>query len=102
MQYKDNEIEVKKSSKHEYGWSKYNNVYVIWDEDYDTRILSFIDNYDGDNEKYKYDNLIACSEHKGSIMLMFYGFVPFEYAKGKSIDICGDSWYIEKSFYRNL
>lgn len=80
----------------EAGMSRYKNVVVVWDNDYDERVLAFVDGFFlEDGEQFK--NLVAVREHDGEINLLFFGFVPRGYTEGDTVEVCDDTWVIGKT-----
>lgn len=85
----------------QYGITIYKGVIVIWDADYDTRILTFIDSM----SKIRRKMLLAAGEYKGSLNLIWAGEeIPFGYEPDTQIDISesiykeiGDVWVISFS-----
>lgn len=74
--------------------STYNGVIVIWDEDYDTRVLGFIDTL----SPAVRSNLLTVHEHEGTIELLWAGSVPPNFVRGGMIEIAdGDWWSIIES-----
>lgn len=75
-------------------FSLYRGVIVCWDEDYDTRILDFIDDLDEFNSR----GLIAVQEHEGSIAFRWNGRIPSRLRQGNCITVRdGDVWSIYES-----
>ena len=54
-------------SKEDFGFTLYRGVIVRWDEDYDTRILDFID----DMKEFESEGLVAVHESKGNISFLW-------------------------------
>lgn len=80
--------------KEEAGFSVYKGVVVRWDEDYDTRIIDFIDDMDPDDVT----DLFSVQEHKGSISFRWKNSVPPQFAEGQSVDSRdGDTWSVYES-----
>lgn len=97
IEYKGQKIAVIKSrrSGNKYGMSRYRNVIAVWDEDYDTRVLTFIDDFLSDTTQRM--NLIAAHEAEGTLELLFFGFIPDEFREGKTVECENDVWTIIKS-----
>lgn len=79
--------------------SIYRSVLVNWDEDYDARILDFIDDMTEEDRFY----LLATHEHEGGIWFIWNGPAPKAYEK---IDQgvatrSGDHWSIMESVELN-
>lgn len=72
-------------------WTVYRGVTVVWDEDHDERVLSFIDKMAEEDREY----LAGIYEHEGSIeMVWLYEENP-RYKYGTSVNAPGpDSWSI--------
>lgn len=78
----------------EAGFSLYRGIIVRWDEDYDTRILDFID----DLEECDARALLAVQEHEGSIAFRWKHSVPPEFAEGQVVVVRdGDGWSVFES-----
>lgn len=78
----------------EAGFSIYRGIIVRWDEDYDTRILDFIDDMDDDDAR----GLMAVQEHEGSIAFRWKESVPPQFAEGQSVESRdGDCWSVYES-----
>jgi hypothetical protein len=73
--------------------SIYRGVLVQWDEDFDNRVLRFIDGLD---EYYKM-RLVAVNENEGCLRLLWSEKVPFGYAEGDGVTVDGDYWSIQQS-----
>jgi hypothetical protein len=71
----------------------YRGLMVFFDEDQDTRILTFIDDL---SIKVR-QKLFAVGEREGSITLVWNCRPPTRYEEGKSLDVCGDTWYVFQS-----
>ena len=69
-------------------YSVYKGVLVVWDEDYDSRILDFIDEL----HQYIREKLISVSEHEGSIYFLWAESVPDEFSEGVNVVVRGDHW----------
>ena len=66
----------------EHGISTYHEVIVVWDEDYDTRVLLFID----DLPYYIKKELFAVHEREGHLILVWKDKIPNRYF-GDKIDV---------------
>jgi hypothetical protein len=73
-----------------HGFSIHRGVLVLWDEDYDRRILTML----GKMSSNVLRKLIACHEHEGSVGFIWKGRTPKQYEPGKMITVCGDEWNI--------
>lgn len=75
--------------------SVYRGVIIHWDEDYDTRILDFIDDMDEQDRIY----LVATHEHEGGIWFIWNGPAPKTYEKiDHGVNTrSGDHWSIMES-----
>ena len=71
----------------------YKGLMVFFDEDQDTRILTFID----DLSVKMRQKLFAAGEREGSITLVWNCRPPTRYEEDKSIDVCEDIWHIFQS-----
>lgn len=78
----------------EAGFSIYRGVVVRWDEDYDDRILNFIDTLD---DSIVCD-LVAVQEHEGTISFRWRTSVPIEFSESQSVAVPdGDCWLVCES-----
>jgi hypothetical protein len=75
------------------GLSVHRNVIVLWDEDQDTRIITFLDELPTD----VVGMLAAAGEHEGTLSLIWKDLVPDAYRMGKSVVVEGDCWSIQYS-----
>lgn len=76
--------------------SLYRGVLVQWDEDYDTRVLTMIDDLPTDVRQ----RLLFATEHEGSVELTWRDSVPegFEQDNPHGIETSdGDNWVIARS-----
>lgn len=78
-----------------YGLSRYKNITIIWDEDYDTRVCDFVDGYLLWAD-IQFKNLIAVAEHEGELSLLFFGYVPDE-LKVSEVNVRDDQWTIKSA-----
>jgi len=69
--------------QNKFGFSIYKNVLIQWDEDYDKRILNFIDQMP---EKYR-NNLLFCHEHEANLLLFWCKEVPVKYREDEEIEV---------------
>lgn len=78
-----------------YPFSIYKNLCVIWDDDFDHRVLDVIDNI----PDFDQGELVAIHEHEGGLNLLWANNVPYGYKEGDSLDVPNDmdSWLIMKS-----
>jgi len=79
-----------------YGMSVYRDVLVLWDEDYDTRVLDFIDDM---GTVYR-DNLLAVRENKGSLDLRWKADQPIPselQPHGDGVEVGNDCWSVSSS-----
>lgn len=74
-------------------FSIHNGVMVIWDEDTDKRILSFIDMH----ERYIHPWLLVARERKGCLDFIWSTYIPPAFASGLSPYVVGDSWTVDVS-----
>ena len=78
----------------------YKSVFVLLDEDFDSRIYNFIDSLGIDAQ-----SLCAVMENEGCLFLMWYDLIPDKYIEGKEINVYFDDlvdvWNIEKSILIN-
>lgn len=78
----------------------YKNVFVLLDEDYDSRIYNFIDSLGIDAQ-----SLCAVMENEGRLFLLWYDLIPENYVEGKEVNVYFDNlldvWNIEKSILIN-
>ncbi len=78
----------------EYGFSVYMGVIVRWDEDYDSRVLTFIKNL----PKSLRARLIAVAEYEGTIALLWRGeIIPRGYEPCNQVEVEGDYWHVVSS-----
>ena len=78
----------------EAGFSIYRGVVVRWDEDYDGRVLDFID----DMHPSDLEHLFAVQEHEGGIAFRWKGHVPEGYAEGDCLEVRdSDVWSVHES-----
>jgi 5-methylcytosine-specific restriction endonuclease McrA len=77
----------------ECGFSEYLGVLVQWDEDRDTRVLSFIESLDDETRA----ELAVVQEHEGSIAFVWKNKIPYGYQDGDGIVVEGDWWTIASS-----
>jgi hypothetical protein len=74
-------------------YSVYKGVLVVWDSDYDSRVLDFIDDLDSETR----EKLISVGERKGSIHFLWAETIPDQFLDGCRVDVGGDSWSIVSS-----
>jgi hypothetical protein len=74
-------------------WSVYRNVLVAWDEDYDARVLTWIDGLPRRVRKH----LLAVSEHEGALSLLWKCAVPPSFREGQFVSVLDDNWCIGQS-----
>ena len=78
----------------------YKSVFVLLDEDFDSRIYNFIDSLGIDAQ-----SLCAVMENEARLFLLWYDLIPDKYVEGKEINVYFDSlhdvWNIEKSILIN-
>lgn len=74
-------------------YSVYKGVLVVWDSDYDSRVLNFIDDLDSETR----EKLISLSEHEGGIDFLWAESVPDRFLEGEGIAVSGDFWNISNS-----
>lgn len=78
----------------ECGFSIYRGVLVQWDEDHDTRVLSFIDSLSPE----VLEQLQVVQEHKAVLGLVWSGPVPEGYEEGNDLTVeNADVWTINSS-----
>ena len=78
-----------------YGFSIYRGVLIVWDEDYDPRILGMIDDMPDQARK----EVLAAYEHEGGLSLLWTDddIAPSEYDPGELLDVRGsDVWAIHE------
>jgi|TARA_B100001964_G_C14195074_1_gene582936 hypothetical protein len=76
-------------------FSIYKNTCVVWDDDFDHRVLDLIDHMpDFDQEE-----LVVIYEHEGGLSLLWLNNVPSGYEEGVYLDVPKDmdTWIILKS-----
>ena len=73
----------------------YRGIIVAWDEDYDARILCWIDSIPA----AVVDELLLASEHEGSLHLVWKTNIPMEFQGVPDVEVYdGDNWSIIESF----
>lgn len=80
----------------QHGFSVYQGVLVVWDDDYDQRILAWIDSLKPDIRM----RLYAANEHEGSLSLMWRGsHVPRSFREDMMVRSVADqdSWIVIQS-----
>ena len=93
--YKDDIVNFTDYIYADNAFSIYKNTCVVWDGDFDHRVLDLIDFMpDLDQEE-----LVAIYEHEGGLNLLWLNNVPSEYEEGVYLDIPNDTdtWSILKS-----
>lgn len=75
------------------GISVYRGVIVVWDEDYDQRVLTFIDEL---SVKVR-EQLMLVSESKASLRLVWKLVYPTHYQVDDDVEVADDSWLIVDS-----
>jgi len=82
----------------QHGFSYYKGVLVLWDEDHDQRIISWIESL----QLPIRNQLLCCHEHEGTIGLAWRrNKIPAKYKAGKSVLVEGDCWTIIESIVPN-
>lgn len=81
---------------HEKTFSIYNNVMVVWDEDEDERILTFLDEH---KDLYSRNNLVVALEHEAVLHLYFFNSRPDTIID--SCEVCNDFWTIHNFIIEN-
>ena len=79
-------------------YSIYRGVLVLWDDDYDTRVLTFID-----NNEMLIPKMLAVSERKAYLTVLRLGKIPnlSKVMTGTNkffpnmVEVAGDSWQVE-------
>jgi hypothetical protein len=71
------------------GLSLYRGVLVVWDEDYDARVLEFIDGLSEEARR----QLLVVHEREGSISYVWDRHQPSE-CEGQ-VDVDGDTWWVD-------
>ena len=71
----------------------YKGVLVQWDEDYDQRIFTFINELSAENRA----RLAIAHEHEGVLSLRWLGLTPPGYEDGDEVVVEEDAWYIVDS-----
>lgn len=76
------------------GFSVYRDIVVLWDDDFDTRVLDWIDSLTDETRQ----KLAAAQENEGNLYLLWHSEVPFEYRVNGEVEAPkGDIWAIAKS-----
>jgi len=70
--------------------TKYKNVNIIWDEDHDERIYTFVNSL-SDEER---EELSWANERKGSLMLGWKRKIPERFKELVGVEVEGDFWGI--------
>ncbi len=75
-------------------YSLYKGVLVLWDEDHDERLLTFID-----DNLFLAPRLLAAYERKASLSLVWLNEVPqeFELDDREQVEVAGDCWQVESA-----
>jgi len=81
------------NGKEECGFTIYRGIVVRWDEDYDTRILDFIDDMKPEHAM----ELMAVQEHEGSIAFRWKSYIPDGFEEGQGVEVRNDYWSICES-----
>jgi len=79
------------------GVSMHKNVLIVWDKDYDPRVIKVIDHIKSKVGHSFGDNcqLVAISEAKGGVSLLWDGYVPGIFTdESESIEVAGDCFAI--------
>lgn len=74
----------------EYGISCHEGIIIKWDEDYDIRIIEFINGLSNETKKC----IFAVSEHEGVLYIMWKAGC-IDSSLGSDVYVCGDVWSIE-------
>ena len=81
------------------GMSVYKGVLVLWDKDFDARVLEFVDQVPDALRA----RLLTVQEHKAYLFLLWHGEVPEQYAEAqpdepmKLVELEDDTWYVAES-----
>lgn len=68
----------------------YRGVLVVFDEDVDTRVLTWLD----EQPCEVVDTLFMVQEHEGSLTLLWKKAMPAHLKEGDSVDVDGDVWSV--------
>ncbi len=92
---KDDLINFTNDPNADSAFSIYKNVCVIWDDDFDHRVLDLIDGMPA----FILKELFAIQEHKGGVCLLWQEDVPSGYEQDVFLDVPDDtdSWVILRS-----
>jgi hypothetical protein len=74
-----------------YGITIHMGIIIVWDEDYDPRVLSLIE------EQFPYGEIRpkAISEKEGMVSMLWENESDIKFFAGKTYSVCGDSWIAE-------
>lgn len=76
-----------------YTFTIYKGLMVFFDDDQDTRVLTFID----DLSTKMRQKLFAVGESEGSLTLVWNCHPPKKYEEEERVHCCGDDWHVCKS-----
>ena len=74
------------------GFTLYKNVLVQWDEDFDDRIIIWLNK----QSEHVLNQLIMVHEHEGGLSLLWKPGQPL-LSEGKEVTVAGDVWQIVSS-----
>ena len=81
--------------KYGYGVTAFKGVIVVWDEDFDTRVLTLVDRI----LEEKQGELVSIYEHEGCVRFVWNRIIPEKYSiDAEQIEIGFDLWTIEYSY----
>lgn len=80
---------------HPHGYEVYKDVVIIWDEDHDERIKTFID----DLQENDRDNLVMCNESEGDLTLWWFNEIPQSFQSKDGVTVEGDYWNIFQQYH---
>lgn len=91
------DVDLPKMASHEpqatCGFSVYRDTLIVWDEDHDERVVTFIDQL----PEYVRAQLLVVQEHEGCLALLWRYCVPPGYEEQQGVDVAGDHWSIISS-----
>jgi len=94
--YKKEKVEVLSDDNYPYGFSfnRYRNIIVIWDKDYDTRLLACSNSLSSSI----HFNVYCIFQNKGEIRILFKDNIPSKYTVDQYISVQKDSWKITEVY----
>lgn len=82
----------------EFGFSVHRDIVILWDKDYDNRIIKFIDNLSERSRRC----LVLCQESEGHLTIIIDETIPpasiDRYAYEGGVDVEEDTWTVTKYY----